>query len=350
MLIRGLTISQRGVCWNTTDSPTLQNSLGHTTDGNGTGSYISEITGLTEGTTYYVTAYATNEKGASYGEVKQFSTVPITIPTVTTTEITDITSTSATSGGNVTSNGNGTVTARGVCWNNTGNPTLENSIGQTTDGDDTGSFTSEITGLSEGVTYFVKAYATNEKGTNYGEVISFETIMGITDPRDGQFYETVVIGSQTWFAVNLNYNTGNSWCYDNNGSNCDIYGRLYTWEAATSACPDGWHLPNDIEWTTLIDFLGGEDVAGGKMKETGTTHWNSPNTGATNSSGFTALPGGYRSTNGGFYDRGSFGIWWSATEYSSASAWDRKLGYDTDGVDRDGRSKEDGFSVRCVRD
>ena len=171
-----------------------------------------------------------------------------------------------------------------------------------------------------------------------------------TDPRDDQTYTTIDIGSQTWFAVNLNYNTGNSWCYDNNGSNCDIYGRLYTWEAATSACPDGWHLPSDDEWTTLIDFLGGEDVAGGKMKETGTTHWNSPNTGATNSSGFTALPGGYRSTNGGFYDRGSFGIWWSATEYSSASAWDRKLGYDTDGVDRDGRSKEDGFSVRCVRD
>jgi len=155
-----------------------------------------------------------------------------------------------------------------------------------------------------------------------------------TDPRDDQTYTTIDIGSQTWFAENLNYNTGdgnnNSWCYDNNGSNCDIYGRLYTWEAATSACPDGWHLPSDDEWTTLIDFLGGEDVAGGKMKETGTTHWNSPNAGATNSSGFTALPGGYRSTNGGFYDRGSFGIWWSATEYSSTfrlqSLWKNYMG------------------------
>ena len=171
-----------------------------------------------------------------------------------------------------------------------------------------------------------------------------------TDPRDDQTYTTIDIGSQTWFAVNLNYNTGNSWCYDNNGSNCDIYGRLYTWEAATSACPDGWHLPNDIEWTTLIDFLGGEDVAGGKMKETGTTHWNSPNTGATNSSGFTALPGGYRSPNGNFYDKGRYGYWWSATEYSSTDAWSRVLYYYYDEVHRYGSSKEYGFSVRCVRD
>ena len=175
-----------------------------------------------------------------------------------------------------------------------------------------------------------------------------------TDPRDGQTYTTIDIGSQTWFAENLNYNTGdgnnNSWCYDNNGSNCDIYGRLYTWEAATSACPDGWHLPNDIEWTTLIDFLGGEDVAGGKMKETGTTHWNSPNTGATNSSGFTALPGGYRSTIGMFFKEGNDGSWWSATEYSSTSAWYRCLRCNRDEVNRFNYGKEGGFSVRCVRD
>jgi uncharacterized protein (TIGR02145 family) len=175
-----------------------------------------------------------------------------------------------------------------------------------------------------------------------------------TDPRDDQTYTTIDIGSQTWFAENLNYNTGdgnnNSWCYDNNGSNCDIYGRLYTWEAATSACPDGWHLPSDDEWTTLIDFLGGEDVAGGKMKETGTTHWNSPNTGATNSSGFTALPGGYRNTSGGFYDKGYDGYWWSATEYSSTNAWNRKLNYNNDKVNRNNNNKENGFSVRFVRD
>ncbi len=171
-----------------------------------------------------------------------------------------------------------------------------------------------------------------------------------TDPRDDQTYTLIDIGSQTWFAVNLNYNTGNSWCYDNNGSNCDIYGRLYTWEAATSACPDGWHLPSDDEWTTLIDFLGGEDVAGGKMKETGTTHWNSPNTGATNSSGFTALPGGYRNTFGSFSIKGYYGGWWSATEYSSTDAWGRKLYYDYDKVSRNYNGKDYGFSVRCVRD
>ena len=119
---------------------------------------------------------------------------------------------------------------------------------------------------------------------------------------------------------------------------------------ATSACPDGWHLPSDDEWTTLIDFLGGEDVAGGKMKETGTTHWNSPNTGATNSSGFTALPGGYRNTNGNFGSKGYSGRWWSATEYSSTDAWYRRLSSNHDGVYRYSYVKERGFSVRCVRD
>ena len=172
-----------------------------------------------------------------------------------------------------------------------------------------------------------------------------------TDPRDDQTYTTIDIGSQTWFAENLNYNTGDSWCYDNNGSNCDIYGRLYTWEAATSACPDGWHLPSDDEWTTLTDFLGGEDVAGGKMKETGTTHWNSPNTGATNSSGFTALPGGYRSPDGSFGNEGDTGRWWSATEdHSLPNAWNRLLNYNFDGVYRTSSNREYGFSVRCVKE
>ena len=119
-----------------------------------------------------------------------------------------------------------------------------------------------------------------------------------TDPRDGQTYNTVEIGSQTWFSENINYAMTDSWWYDNSSANGDIYGRLYKWYPALTACPSGWHLPTDEEWTILTDFLGGENVAGGKMKEVGTTLWDSPNNGATNESGFTALPGGYRNTNG----------------------------------------------------
>jgi uncharacterized protein (TIGR02145 family) len=125
---------------------------------------------------------------------------------------------------------------------------------------------------------------------------------------------------------------------------------LYDWKTAKTACPAGWRLPSDAEWTILVTFLGGGDEAGGKMKEGGTSHWKSPNTGATNSSGFSGLPGGYRSNFGSFYYVGSSGYWWSSTEYSSASAWDRGLYYYDGNVSRNGCSKEYGFSVRCLRD
>jgi len=173
-----------------------------------------------------------------------------------------------------------------------------------------------------------------------------------TDNRDGKKYKWVRIGTQTWMAENLNYHTSTgSWCYDNKSSNCEKYGRLYNWETAKKVCPDDWYLPGDAEWTQLTGYLGGKSVAGGKLKETGTTHWNSPNTGATNESGFTALPVGYRYFNGAFSDMGSYyGRWWSSTEYSTTGAWYRGLGYSYADVSRFNVSKEFGFSVRCVRD
>jgi uncharacterized protein (TIGR02145 family) len=115
-------------------------------------------------------------------------------------------------------------------------------------------------------------------------------------------------------------------------------------------CPTGWHLPSDAEWTELTDYLGGESVAGGKLKETGTTHWASPNFGATNETGFTALPGGNRNKDGTFSNIGNYGYWWSATEGSAASAWYRYVGFDYSDVSRFYYYKEVGFSVRCLRD
>lgn len=171
----------------------------------------------------------------------------------------------------------------------------------------------------------------------------------LVDTRDGQTYSTVEIGTQCWMAENLNYNAGNgSWVYGNNPANAEIYGRLYNWETANNVCPTGWHLPNDAEWTVLSSYLGGD--AGGKMKETGTIHWSSPNTGATNESGFTALPGGYYESNGNFYWLGGIGHWWSATEYNSTGAWGRYLYYNRDGLRRNDGDKVYGFSVRCIKD
>src|SRR5574344_2201952 len=210
--------------------------------------------------------------------------------------------------------------------------------------------------------------------TNNGEIVFNPNITygSITD-IDGNTYKTVTIGTQTWMAENLKvtkYNDGiaipnvtdnTAWrelttgalCdYGNTPSNSATYGTLSNWRAVNTGklCPTGWYVPSDAEWTELTDYLGGASVAGGKLKETGATHWNSPNTGATNETGFTALPGGYRLSSGSFLDIGSDGSWWSATEYDTDYAWSRSLGYGSSSVDRGSNNKELGFSVRCVRD
>lgn len=166
----GSTITTRGVCWSTSQNPTKANSI--TTNGTGTGTYTSSMNDLTPGETYYVRAYATNSVGTSYGNQVTFN-ASITTPTISTTEITAITSTTATSGGNITSDGGAGVTARGVCWSTSQNPTTANS--KTTNGMGTGSFISSITALIPGATYYLRAYATNSVGTAYGAQISFNT-------------------------------------------------------------------------------------------------------------------------------------------------------------------------------
>ena len=142
--------------------------------------------------------------------------------------------------------------------------------------------------------------------------------------------------------------------YNNDINNVATYGRLYNWYAVVdnrNLCPTDWHTPTDDEWTILTDYLGGETIAGGKMKEIGTTHWLSPNTGATNESGFTALPGGYRSYYvGSFDDITYYAYFWSATEYNSLNAWNRNLDYGYTDVFRYFYDKMYGFSVRCVKD
>ncbi len=175
----GAQVTERGVCWNTTESiPTDKWSTNHLAKGEGTGEYTGTITGLTDGTKYYVWAYAVNSKDRGYSAIDNFTTILITKPEVTTTDPTEITTNSAKCGGNVTSDGNGTVTERGVVWNEHPNhdPTIDSNDGKITDDDSgTGPFTSNITGLAVNTTYYVRAYATNEKGTSYGSEISFKT-------------------------------------------------------------------------------------------------------------------------------------------------------------------------------
>lgn len=179
-----------------------------------------------------------------------------------------------------------------------------------------------------------------------------------TDNRDGQVYKWVEIGNQTWMAENLNYETPNSWWYDNNSANGDIYGRLYKWEAALTVCPSGWSLPSDDEWKTMEmalgmskseaddEFLRGTDE-GGKMKST--SGWINNGNG-TNSSGFNARPGGDRLSSGSFVELGIAGAWWSSTESQYSKAVHRSLGGDIDQVFRFIYTTRAGLSVRCLQD
>ena len=299
------------------------------------------------------------------------TTVVAVAPTITTTAVSSIGTTTASSGGVITADGGASVTQRGLVWSTSTNPTIALST-KTEDGTGTGTYTSALSGLIANTTYYVRAYATNSAGTGYGAEVSFATLPPPTE---------VVIGTQTWKIKNLDvttYSDGTAipqvtdatawaalttgaWCYYNNDSaNGAIYGKLYNWyavagihdtDAATPnkiLAPTGYHIPSDAEWTTLTTFLGGESVAGGKMKAT--TLWSSPNTGATNSSGFTGLPGRYRSSGGTFDGIGTNGFWWSSSEYDAALAWFRNLNYNNGSAGRGYGNKSYGFSVRSLRD
>jgi uncharacterized protein (TIGR02145 family) len=163
-----------------------------------------------------------------------------------------------------------------------------------------------------------------------------------TDPRDGKVYKTVRLGGVVWMAENLNFAAEGSVCYENDEANGDKYGRLYDWETAKKACPDGWRLPTEEEWTALVDYAGGV-AAGTTLKSTagwneGPYHGITGMGNGTDDFGFSALPGGNGSGNGNFYEVGISGKWWSATEFNADKAFGRSISYSTYYVDSSGRS------------
>ncbi|MFM8787617.1 MAG: fibrobacter succinogenes major paralogous domain-containing protein, partial [Bacteroidota bacterium] len=282
------------------------------------------------------------------------------------------------------------------CYGTSTGPTVGNN--RALSGFGTGSYTAAISGLSGSTQYYTRAYATNAVGTAYGNEVSFTTSAAApsftcgtstVSDVDNNTYNTVQIGTQCWTQSNLKvskYRNGNpiptgltntDWqtatsgayaIYNNDPVNDGLYGKMYNHYAVADSrglCPTGWHVPSDGEWKVLTKYLDpsadtnttsstASTTAGGALKSTATQPtpggWNSPNTGASNSSGFTALPGGLRVNSGGFSNASTNEYWWSSSVSSGSFAWGRGLYFNNSGINRFTSSRTYGFSVRCCRD
>jgi uncharacterized protein (TIGR02145 family) len=285
--------------------------------------------------------------------------------------------------------------ARGVCWSTSPNPTLSDSY--TVDSSGLGSFTSNLVGLTDNTTYYVRAYATNSVGTAYGNAVSFTAIIptcGTITDIDGNVYNTVVIGAQCWMRENLlvkrfangtsiqlgssvSYTTPYRYNPNNNASNVPTHGYLYNWPAVMNGaigsssnpsgvqgiCPTGWHIPSDAEWIQLTDYVSSQSsyfcIADTNIAKALalTSGWNSStdicvvgnNPSTNNATGFGTVPAGFQEERY-YFDFGSYALFWSATEYSDTFAYYRVLGYNYATVKRNSYGKNGGFSVRCLRD
>jgi uncharacterized protein (TIGR02145 family) len=297
---------------------------------------------------------------------------PAMIPVAGACEIVSVSQTTARISVTIESDGGAPIIERGVCWSSNPDPSI--SDGKTSDGSGTGSYTSSVSGLSANTLYYLRSFASNSAGTAYGEVIFVKTRTGEVSDVDGNTYTTVTIGNQVWMAENLKttkYNDGNpipnvtdgiawgtlktpGYCwYENNISNKEPYGALYNWYTIQNGnlCPTGWHVPTDTEWLALANYLGGLPVAGGKLKEIGVSHWITPNTTATNETGFTAVAGGGR-VGELFSSIKWYANYWTATEYDSETAYST-CAESTSALlwyHEKNWTKRIGFSIRCIKE
>jgi uncharacterized protein (TIGR02145 family) len=268
-----------------------------------------------------------------------YSCKEIEIPSLKTNEVIEITQTTAIISGVIYSDGGSSIKTRGYCIDIKSNTTIDKALFVVNEGNGIGEFNRKFTKFEANKTYFIRVFAINENVVVYGNEVQFTTLNdSFMDPLDGTVYKIVNIGSQIWFSENLRTTklndginipkvtnkddwselTSNGYCvfFNNSDDFADKYGYLYNWYAVNSGklCPIGWHVPTIEEWNILFDYLGGADVAGGKLKESGIENWSSPNNGATNEVGFNAIGGGFRYESGLFYGFGDYATFWTASE------------------------------------
>jgi len=369
----GSTVTERGVFFSSNGSPTdqSQKSIG----GQGTGNFTCKLEGLEKNTTYSYMAYAKNSVGTSYGLVKSFTTSRDAVLTVTGDSLLKVASVIIKM--NIDPYGS-TITEAGICYGANHNPTTSDSKVTTTS--QSGPMDISLTGLEANTHYYVRGYAVTSTGTLYSPEYTVWTY-ALMD-YDGNGYHAVTIGTQTWLRENwkcTHYNNGDlipnitddpSWAQATAGAMCwynndrakydSVYGAMYNWYAVNDPrglAPKGWHVPNYNDWDALTKSVGGWEVAGGNIKEKGTKHWKSPNTGATNSSGFTALPGGDRIGNlgnnkGKFIDLTTDAAFWTSDRAPfENSAWGTYTSYNISKLYPGGVAFDNagGFSIRLVK-
>lgn len=369
----GADVTERGIFWGTTTDPVTTGTK--IIIGTGTGNFVDTLDNLNPGMDYYIVAYAVNSIGTSYGEEKSFRTLG-ELPAITALDYTELTATSITLNGLVNANDLSTTIHFEYGLTDSYGNSKEASDSPTSENDDTISV--NITGLEPGILYHFRIKAENDLGIVYTEDGTFTTVItgitGTVKDIEGNTYQTIGIGYQQWMKENLKsvkFNNGDSipltendsiwaqltgpgYCWYGNDSTANyyIYGALYNWYAVESGklCPSGWHVPTNDDITELITYVGNSGVAGGMLKETGTSNWNSPNTGATNEFNFNALAGGKRMPDGIFDFKKVEGNWWTSTGYSTLNANYLNILFNYSNAFQGYTNKKNGMSVRCLKD